>query len=91
MSGETSNLQSISKTGNISYKKIMKIAKVIPIYKTGNRHELSTYRPVSLLPDCSMYTLYILCDQHYGFRAYRTTKLTLMEFVEEITISIEKK
>ncbi len=83
----------------------MKIAKVIPIYKTGNRHELSNYRPVSLLPQFSkilekiMYSRLndfitkhnILSDQQYGFRANRTTSLALMEFVEEITSAIENK
>lgn len=28
----------------------MKIAKVVPLYKTGNRHYFTNYRPVSLLP-----------------------------------------
>lgn len=31
----------------------MKIAKVVPLYKTGDRHHLTNYRPVSLLPQFS--------------------------------------
>ena len=74
----------------------MKIAKVIPIYKSGNRHELSNYRPVSLLLQFSkilekiMYSRLndfitkhnTLSDQQYGIRANRTTSLALMEFVK---------
>ena len=77
----------------------MKIAKVIPIYKTGNRRELSNYRPVSLLLQFSkilekiMYSRLndfvikhnILSDQQYGLRTNRTTSVALMKCVEEIT------
>lgn len=31
------------------YPEILKIAKVTPIYKTGNQNELSNYRPISVL------------------------------------------
>lgn len=31
----------------------MKTAKVIPLYKTGNKHIFTNYRPVSLLPQFS--------------------------------------
>ena len=31
----------------------MKIAKVIPLYKSGNKHHFTNYRPVSLLPQFS--------------------------------------
>ncbi len=31
----------------------MKIAKVIPLYKTGNKHHFTNYRPLSLLPQFS--------------------------------------
>ena len=30
-----------------------KTAKVIPLYKTGNKHDFTNYRPVSLLPQFS--------------------------------------
>ncbi len=31
----------------------MKIARVVPLYKTGNRHHFTNYRPVSLLSQFS--------------------------------------
>ena len=31
----------------------MKIAKVIPLYKTGDKYHFTNYRPVSLLPKFS--------------------------------------
>ena len=31
----------------------MKIAKVVPLYKTGDKHQFTNYRPVSLLPQFS--------------------------------------
>lgn len=31
----------------------MKIAKVIPLYKSGDKHQFTNYRPVSLLPQFS--------------------------------------
>ena len=34
------------------FPKIWKKANVVPIYKKGNKQEISNYRPVSLLPIC---------------------------------------
>lgn len=84
----------------------MKTAKVIPIYKAGDRQELSNYRPVSLLPQLSKILerrFYkrsdesvtnnnnVLCDQQYWFRANRTTSFALTEFVGKVTTAIENK
>ncbi len=80
----------------------MKIA--IPIYKTGDIHILSNYRPVSLLSQFSkilkkiFYTRLdnfitkhsVLCDQQYGFRTDRTTSYALIEFVEKNDNGIRK-
>ena len=31
----------------------MKLAKVVPIFKNGDRHSMDNYRPVALLPQFS--------------------------------------
>ena len=36
-----------------SFPNKIKIAKVIPMYTTGNKHNFTNYRPVSLLPQFS--------------------------------------
>ncbi|KAF7664264.1 hypothetical protein LDENG_00182270 [Lucifuga dentata] len=83
----------------------MKTAKVVPLYKTGDRHLFSNYRPVSLLPQFSkiLEKLFvtrldkfiekhnILNDNQYGFRAKHSTAMALMELVEEISTAVDKK
>ena len=65
----------------------MKIAKVIPIYKSADKTLLKTYRPISLLPAFSkvleklMYTKItsflnannVFCKHQYGFRENHPT------------------
>ena len=77
----------------------MKIARVIPLFKTRNTKEFSNYRPISLLPQFSkivekMYHLrlmafidsnQILYKCQYGFRKQMSTSLAIIELVEEIT------
>lgn len=83
----------------------MKIAKIIPLYKDGDRHYCTNYRPVSILPqfskvleklftkrlDIFIETNNLLVDSQYGFRTNRSTSLALMELIKEITNGIEKK
>lgn len=83
----------------------MKTAKVIPLYKSGDRHHFTNYRPVSLLSQFSkiLEKLFIarldtFLDKHnliigsqYGFRSNRSTSLALLELIEEITNCIDKK
>lgn len=83
----------------------MKIAKVIPLYKSGNKHHFTNYRPVSLLPQFSkiLEKLFnnrlekfidkhkLLTESQYGFRSSRSTSLALLDSIECITNSIDKK
>lgn len=81
----------------------MKTAKVIPIYKNGDKQFVSNYRPVSLLPQFSkiLEKLFVkrldsfkndlLNDHQYGFRSNRSTSLAVMEFVENIATVVDNK
>ena len=81
----------------------MKIARVIPLFKTGNTKEFSNYRPISLLPQFSKIleknyhsrlmafidSNQILYKSQYGFRKQMSTSLAIIELVEEITNSLD--
>lgn len=81
----------------------MKIAKVLPLFKSGDKHSFTNYRPVSLLPQFSkilekLFNLRLLnfieknnllSNSQYGFRQNRSTSLALIDLVEEITNCIE--
>ena len=81
----------------------MKTAKVIPIFKNGDKQELTNYRPISLLSQFSkiLEKLYVerldnfiekhhlLSNQQYGFRANRSTSMAVAELVENITKAID--
>lgn len=88
-----------------AFPKKMKLAKVIPLYKNGNKHIFTNYRPVSLLPQFSKILeklfnnrLEKFTDKHnlinesqYGFRIGRSTTMAIIDAVEEITNSLDKK
>ena len=90
-------------TGTFPQK--MKTARVIPIYKSGDKHTFTNYRPVSLLPQFSkilekLFTVrlesfieyhQLLTDSQYGFRKNRSTMLALTDLSNEITKSIDAK
>ena len=83
----------------------MKVAKVIPIFKNGNVHSFSNYRPISLLPQFSkvleklfdkrMDTFIgkynLLNDSQYGFRSGRSTSMALLQLNEELTHALDSK
>ena len=83
----------------------MKIAKVVPLFKSGEKNMFSNYRPISLLPQFSkiLENLYneimdtflnkrdILSPSQYGFRSHMSTSQALLELVEEITSSLDNK
>ena len=83
----------------------MKLAKNIPVFKSGSKAEFNNYRPISLLSQFSkiLEKLYnkrleqfidnnnVLSNSQYGFRSSMSTSHALIDLVEEISESIDKK
>ena len=83
----------------------LKIARVIPLFKSGDKHVFTNYRHVSLLPQFPIITeklfnnrldsfiekYCILSECQYGFRNSRSTYMALMDLIENIFESIDKK
>ena len=84
---------------------IKKTAKVLPLFKSGEKSEVSNYRPVSILPQLSkilekLFEIrlrkYIddngfLFNGQYGFRKSHSTNLALNEMINMIVDALDKK
>ena len=78
------------------FPKNLKIAKVIPIHKTGDKSLMKNYRPISILPVASKiienvmhtqltdyFTLNkLFTSQQYGYRANRSTELAALQLMK---------
>lgn len=83
----------------------LKKAKVIPIFKSGNRCDINNYRPISVLPAFSkifekvivarlvkyLEENQILSQYQHGFRANHSTETAILQFVNNIYKSLEDK
>ena len=83
----------------------MKIARVIPIFKSGDSSLLTNYRPVSVLPVFSKLlekVVYnrilkyldkhgILFKNQYGFRKGHSTSFALLHLFEKISSAIDRR
>ena len=82
----------------------LKIAKVVPLYKNGEKNKISNYRPISVLPYFSkffekiMYKRIIdyfskektLSPEQFGFRKQHSTFMALLEMQVKISESMDK-
>ena len=88
------------------FPKELKVAKIIPIHKTGKRDDVNNYRPISILPAISkivetaiekqrmsnfLESKMVFSNSQYGFRPGRSTTTALIEVVEEVTESFDNK
>ena len=80
------------------YPQSLKIAKVIPFFKNGNKDDPSNFRPISLLPNIGkvferiifdrtqnyLNVFEILSDSQFGFRHGKSTVDSIATLIEEI-------
>ena len=80
------------------FSQMLKIAKVVPLYKKGDKNLLINYRPISLLPSISkifekiiyiqMYKYFeennLFFTSQYGFRIDYSTELAAFEVADRI-------
>ena len=93
------NLTTIfNKALEIVYPTLLKIAKVIPLYKKGQKYQANNYRPISLYSSfnkifekilCKQLTNFLECNNvlfkyQFGFRKLYSTTLALIEFTDKV-------
>jgi hypothetical protein len=84
---------------------LLKIAKVSPVFKSGDKSIISNYRPISVLPSFSkifeklvynrlmnyLNKYFVLSKNQYGFRSNYSTSLAILEMVDKISEAIDNK
>ena len=87
------------------FPQIFKIAKVIPVFKSGNKQLVNNYRPISLLPCLSKVfekliktrflkffdKQHILYNHQYGFRKNHSVVHALLDVTSDCYDSIQEK
>ena len=83
----------------------LKIAKVIPLYKSGDSSLFTNYRPISLLPASSkvferliynrlhsfLEKYNILFTSQYGFRKQSSTEYATLELIDSVVNALNDK
>ena len=84
---------------------LLKIAKVVPIYKKDDKTQVTNYRPISLLPSISkvlekivykrlisfLTVNNILNQSQFGFRKNCSTDFAIIELIDKVTKQLSQK
>lgn len=87
------------------FPKQLKIAKVTPVHKKGNKRDINNYRPIASLSVFSkvleklVYNRMIafiesngiITEAQHGFRSKRSTETALQDFINEVQAAIDNK
>ena len=82
----------------------MKVAKVIPIFKSGDKHKFNNYRPISILPAFSkklekvmsikltsyLEAQHLFYEHQYGFRPQHNTIHPIIHLTNQIEVENDK-
>ena len=93
-----------SSLDNGIFPDILKVAKVFPIFKNGDKSDFQNNRPISVLPSFSkifekvvqsrllsyLHLNNILCSNQFGFRKNHSTYMALIELYDKISLAIDK-
>ena len=83
-------------TGN--FPNLLKISKVIPLYKKDDNTNMSNYRPIARLPSISkilekfiflQLTKYLICAKQYGFRKNHSTEYAALHIVDFLNYQLD--
>ena len=89
---------------NCTFPNALKVARVISLFKKGNRHDPNNYRPISILPSISKVfekviqmqivdffdTNCLFSSGQYGFRSNHSTELAALELADHLYTSMDK-
>ena len=80
-----------------SFPNCLKVAKIIPVYKKGDKTNLNNYRPIALLPVLSkvfekvvnsqlnkIIEAKFIDDNQFGFRSGHSTEDAVIKFIDQI-------
>lgn len=87
------------------FPKALKHALILPIYKSGDKHVVSNYRPISILPALSkifekllnsrlmsfLNAQNLLANEQFGFRPGRSTEDAVLKLSQTVSEALDEK